>query len=163
METITNNGFVDDIKATVCDREGVNGAYDLILHSYGPEMIIGSVHIEVPDTMTMEEYDRIGREITRDVFKKHNVILSAVGAYTFDTKDEAAVRIRSDIIGMVKSHDGVKQIHGFHVYGDEKAIVFDLIIDFSIDERESLYSQICSEVRSKYPDYKVFVTLDADV
>ena len=155
--------LVDDIKSTVCDREGVNGAYDLILHSYGPEMIIGSVHIEVPDTMTMDEYDRIGREITRDVFKKQNVILSAVGAYTFDTKDEVAVRIRNEITEMVTSHDGVMQIHGFHIYRDEKAIVFDIIIDYSVKDRDSLYSQICSEVCSRYPDYKVFVTLDADV
>lgn len=155
-------GIIDNIKSTICEHENVCGAYDLILHSYGPEMTIGSVHIEVPDDMSMEELDRLEREITRDVYGKHDVILAAVGIYTFDTKDDIAVQIRSDITDLVMSHEGIVQIHGFHIYKDEMTIVFDVIIDYSIKDRDLLYEQICSEICTKYPDYRVYVTLDAD-
>ena len=154
--------IIDNIKATICEHENVNGAYDLILHSYGPEKTIGSVHIEVPDDLTMEELDRLEREITKDVYSRHEVIMAAVGIYTFDTKDDEAVRIRDDITGIVLSYEGVIQMHGFHIYADDKIIVFDVIIDYSVSDRDSLYGQICSEVCSRYPDYKVYVTLDAD-
>ena len=44
-----------EIKETVTSFPEVQGAYDLILHSYGPDLLIGSVHIEVPDTMTVDK------------------------------------------------------------------------------------------------------------
>lgn len=159
----TEADLMDNIRATICDRKNVNGAYDLILHSYGPERTIGSVHIDVPDNLTMEELDRLEREITKDVFQKHEVILAAVGIYTFNTRDEEAVRIRKQVEDLVMPHEGVIQMHGFHIYKDERTVVFDLIIDYSVTEREELYDHICSDVCKMLPDYKVYVTLDADV
>jgi len=159
----TDKDLVDNIIETICDRENVNGAYDLILHNYGPETTVGSVHIDVPDTLTMEELDKIERDITKDVYAKHEVIIAAVGIYTFNSKDDEAMRIRSDITDIVTSHEGVIQMHGFHIYRDDRTIVFDLLIDFSVAKREELYEHICSEVCEKYPDYKVYVTLDADL
>ena len=155
--------IVDNINATICEHENVLGAYDLVLHSYGPERTIGSVHIEVPDYLTMDELDSLEREITKDVYAKHEVLIAAVGIYTFNTKDEESKRIRSEITDLVMAHEGVLQIHGFHLYAEEKAIVFDVIIDYSVSDRGALYALICSEVCDKYPDYKVLVTLDADV
>ena len=159
----SDKDLVDNIIATICGHENVMGAYDLVLHSYGPETTIGSVHIEVPDTLSMEELDRLERQITKDVYAEHDVIMAAVGIYTFSTKDEEAMRIRSEITDAVLSHEGVIQIHGFHIYKEDKTIVFDVIIDFSVAKREELYEQICSEICGKYPDYKVYVTLDADL
>ena len=154
--------IIDNIRATICEHENVDGAYDLILHSYGPEKTIGSAHIEVPDHLSMEELDRLEREITKDVYTKHDVIMAAVGIYTFNTKDDNAMRIRSEITDIVMSHEGVLQMHGFHIYAEDGIIVFDVIIDYSVKDRDSLYTQICSEVCSRYPDYKIYVTLDAD-
>ncbi len=159
----TEADLMDNIRATICDRENVNGAYDLILHCYGPEKTIGSVHIEVPDDLCMEELDRLEREITRDVYQKHDVVMAAVGIYTFNTKDEEAVRIRREIEDIVLSHEGVVQMHGFHIYREDMLMVFDLIIDFSVAEREELYSHICSDVCARFPEYRVHVTLDADI
>ena len=154
--------LVDNIKATICEHEHVLGAYDLVLHTYGPERTIGSVHIEVPDDLTMDELDRLERAITKDVYQKYEVIMAAIGIYTFDTKNEEAIRMRSEITESVMAHEGVIQVHGFHIYSEEKMIVFDVIIDFSLSDRDALYAKICSEVCERYPDYNVFVTLDAD-
>ena len=44
--------FTKAIKATIASFPEVNGAYDLLLHAYGPDTYVGSVHIEIPDTMT---------------------------------------------------------------------------------------------------------------
>ena len=159
----TDKDLMDNINATICNHENVLGSYDLVLHCYGPETTIGSVHIEVPDTMTMEELDRLERQITKDVYAEHDVIIAAVGIYTFDTGDEEAKRIRSDVTDIVMSHEGVLQMHGFHLYKDEMAMVFDLIIDFSLADRDELYEHICRDICEKYPEYKVYVTLDADL
>jgi hypothetical protein len=43
-----------NIKATVVSHPEISGAYDLVLHNYGPDTYNGSVHIEVPDTLSAE-------------------------------------------------------------------------------------------------------------
>ena len=42
-----------EIKETVTSYPQVSGAYDLVLHNYGPDSYNGSIHIEVPDTLSM--------------------------------------------------------------------------------------------------------------
>ena len=62
------------IKNTVTANDNVYGAYDLILNDYGPDIYLGSIHIEVPDYMTAAEIDDLTRKISKDVYKKHSVI-----------------------------------------------------------------------------------------
>lgn len=159
----TDEGLTDAIKETICSHENVSGAYDLILHTYGPERIIGSVHIEVPCTMTADELDRLEREIAADVMQKHGIIMAGIGIYALDTCDSEIMGIRSEISGIVMSHEGVIQMHGFRVDKANKVIMFDLIIDYDLSDRDSLYSHIYDELSSKYPDYTIRVTLDADI
>ena len=159
----TDEGLTDAIKETICSHENVSGAYDLILHTYGPERIIGSVHIEVPCTMTADELDKLQREIAADVMQKHGIIMAGIGVYALDTCNAEAMRIRSEISDIVMSHEGVVQMHGFRVDTENRTIVFDLIIDYDLSDRDSLYCHIDDELRSKYPDYTIRMTLDADV
>jgi cation diffusion facilitator family transporter len=159
----TDEGLTDSIKETICSHENVSGAYDLILHTYGPERIIGSVHIEVPCTMTADELDRLEREIAADVMQKHGIIMAGIGIYALDTCDDEIMSIRSDISGIVMSHEGVIQMHGFRVDKVDKVIMFDLIIDYDLSYRDSLYCHIFDELSNKYPDYTIRMTLDADI
>ena len=68
-----------EIKETIQSYPQIDGAYDLVLHNYGPDAHNGSVHIEVPDTLSADELDRLTRAVTMDVLQKHNVILTAIG------------------------------------------------------------------------------------
>ena len=63
------------IKKEVTKEENVYGAFDLILNDYGPDRYLGSIHIEVPDTLTVADVDKISRKITKNVMEKYGVIL----------------------------------------------------------------------------------------
>ena len=126
------------IKAAVCSFPEVSGAYDLILNSYGPDQYVGSVHIEIPDTMTAGQIDDLEREIAAKVYQ--------------DTK----------ITKQVMNHDGVLQMHGFHVEEKTKQIVFDIVLDFCCD-RKTIYQTILNEVQALYPDYKIQIQMDVDI
>jgi len=91
------------IKKTICEIENVHGAYDLVLHNYGPDKYIGSVHIEIPDSMTAEEIDPLERHITDVVLAKHNVYLSGITIYSMNTRNEEFKKIHSDILKTVMS------------------------------------------------------------
>lgn len=155
--------LVSAIKKTVCEDEAVSGAFDLILNSYGPEKLIGSIHVEVPDTMTADEIDLMERRIAGNVYMKHGVALTGIGIYSMNTGNDTVKAMRSDITRAVMSHDGVLQIHGFNADLDRKIINLDVIMDFDLEDREAEFAGIRSELEEKYPDYQLNMTMDIDV
>lgn len=151
-----------EIKATVASVDGARGAYDLFLHDYGPDRMMGSVHVEVPDTMTADQLDVMTRTIEKRVFAKHHVALTAVGFYSHNTKDDESAKIYENIRRIVSEIDHVLQIHGFYCDLKEKTIRFDAVVDFKAPDRNAVWQQVCAAVLEAYPDYKLTVALDAD-
>lgn len=151
------------VKETVAGIEGVYGVYDIILHNYGPDKYLGSLHIEVDDTMTADRIDALTREIEQQVFLGTGVILTAVGIYSRNTGDDEFLAMRSEITRLVMSHDNVVQMHGFYIDGEKKRITFDIIIGFDEKDIESLYNHIMADVREAAPGYEVHIQLDYDI
>lgn len=151
-----------EIKATVASVDGARGAYDLFLHDYGPDRMMGSVHVEVPDTMTADQLDVMTRDIEKRVFAKHHVALTAVGFYSHNTKNDESAKIYENIRRIVSDIDHVLQIHGFYCDLKEKTIRFDAVVDFKAPDRNAVWQQVCAAVLEAYPDYKLTVALDAD-
>ncbi len=154
---------VNAIKKTICEDEAVLGAFDLILHSYGPEKMIGSVHVEIPDTMTADEIDMMERRIAKNVFLKHGVMMTGIGIYSVNTQNDEIREMRSKITHMVNSHEGVLQTHGFSVDLEKKMINLDVILDFALDDRTQTFSEIRDEIQQAYPDYHLNIAMDLDV
>lgn len=155
--------YLASIKDTICEDEAVSGAFDLILHGYGPEKYIGSVHVEIPDTMTAEEIDLMERRIAQNVFDRHGILLTGIGIYTLNTQSDTVKAMRSHITRLVMAHEGVLQIHGFYVDASQKIISLDVILDYALDKREEVFAQICAELGQAYPEYRLNTTMDIDV
>lgn len=149
------------VKATVASEPEVQGAYDLVLSSYGPDRTIGSIHIEVPDTMTADRIDALERRITANVLEKHNVFLTGISVYAFNTSSDESRKLQDAITDMVMAHKGVLQIHGFYHNPESKLILFDTVLDYAYQPKE-LHRTIVEEVTKAYPDYHVQITLDTD-
>lgn len=152
-----------DIKKALCEFEGVSGAYDLILHSYGPETLIGSVHIEVPNTMTAPALDILERRITAEIHQKFGVILTGISVYAVNLSDPETDTLFHQVEEEVMAHEHVLQIHGFTLDKVSKNAVFDLVISFDLKDRQSLYHKILDELHAKHPGYHFYVTLDNDI
>ena len=150
------------VKKTISSFDGVYGAYDLILNNYGPDKYMGSVHIEIPDTYTAEKIDELTRQIQTKVYMDHGVIMTAIGIYSLNTKDAEAVEIRTEVSKIVHSHKSVLQMHGFYVNKETLLMSFDIILDFADPEREKTYAEIFDEVKAKYPQYNLVITMDID-
>ena len=151
------------IKKEITKEKDVQGAYDLVLNDYGPDKYLGSVHIEVLDSLTVSDIDRISRNITRVISEKYGVILHTIGVYSVNTKDKKVINAKKEITKIVFSHKGILQMHGFYIDEEDKYISFDIIIDFKVKNREEVYQKIYDEVQKKYKGYKIDITLDIDV
>lgn len=151
-----------DIKKTVTDYPQISGAYDLVLHNYGPDSYNGSVHIEVPDTLSADDLDKLIRKVTVDVYQKHDVILTAVGVYSVNTKDADVVAVRENVSKIVGSDPYVLQMHGFNLDKTDKTIRFDIVVSFDAKDRRQVYHNICEKVQQEYPDFTLQVAMDTD-
>ena len=151
------------IKKEIIKDKDVQGAYDLVLNDYGPDKYLGSVHIEVADTLSVADIDKISRKITKTIIEKYGVILHTIGVYSINTKDEKIIEVKKEISNIVFSHKEILQMHGFYLDEEEKSISFDIIIDFQTKEREKVYKEIYEEVQNKYKNYKIDINLDIDV
>lgn len=152
----------DRIKELLTGEEEVQGAYDLIMFNYGPDKNLASVHLELPDTMSVREVDRLTRKLERKVYKETGIVLVAVGVYSYNTGDDEAARIQKDVRERVLAHDWAVQLHGFYVDVETKEMTFDVVISFDISPREAL-SALYEEMKKAYPDYKIVIAPDVDV
>ena len=150
------------IKKEVNKEEEVKGAFDLMLDNYGPDKYLGSIHIEVDDTLTVADIDKLSRRISKNVLEKYGVILHTIGVYSVNTKDKDVIEARKKVNEIVFANKSILQLHGFYLDKEDKTISFDIIIDFNEKEKEELYKKIYDEVKEKYPDYKINITLDVD-
>ena len=156
------SSFARSIKKEVLKEKEVHGAYDLILNDYGPDTYIGSIHVEVNDTLTVSDIDKLSRKITKRVYDKFGVLLHTIGVYSINTKDEFIINARKEVTKIVFSHQGILQMHGFYIDKKDKTLSFDIIIDFKIKNKEEIYKSIYDMVSEKYPEYKINITLDID-
>ncbi|MBQ4439376.1 cation transporter [bacterium] len=150
------------IKQTVAAFPGVQGVYDLVLNNYGPDTWNGSLHIEVPDTYSADNLDRMLRKIQETVFHKHQVILTAIGVYSVNTKDEEVIEAKKKVHDIVFSHEHVLQMHGFYLTKEEKSIRFDIVVSFDAKDRRAVYDAILADVGKEFPGYKLNVVMDTD-
>ena len=151
-----------ELKRIICEEESVLGAYDVTLFNYGPDKNYGSVHIELPDTMTVNDVDRITRRVQQNVFHKTGVILTGVGVYSYNTSDDEAARMRNAIQKAVLSHEWALQMHGFYADTEKKTARFDVVVSFDVDRKEAL-DTLYKDVSALYPDYEILIVPDVDV
>ncbi len=150
------------IKDLITEDEDVHGAFDLFMFNYGPDRNFASVHVELPDTMTVREVDRKARNIRKKVFHETGVLLTGIGVYSYNTGNTEAAKIQNDIYETVLAHDWVIQVHGFYLDTGTREIRFDVVISFDIRPEEG-YSIILNEMKQKYPDHTFVIALDTDI
>ena len=150
------------IKQLLVEEPEVRGAYDLIIHNYGPNKNLASVHLELPDNMTVEQVDVLTRKLQTKVYRETGVILAGTGVYSYNTKNDESSKIRNKVQEIVMAHNWVLQMHGFYVDISAKTIRFDIVMSFEIDAKEGL--KIISEQLAKvFPEYKFQIVPDVDV
>ena len=134
----------------------------MVLHNYGPDSYNGSVHIEVPDTLSADDLDKLIRKVTVDVYQKHDVILTAIGVYSINTRDPEAAAAREHVTKLVMAIPYVLQIHAFYLDQKEMTLRFDIIVSFDAKDRRQVYREVCEAVQREYPDYTLQIVMDTD-
>ena len=155
------DAITDSIKARLTENPEIHGAYDLILHSYGPEEWFGSVHVELDDNMTVREMDALTRRIVTQIYSEFGVILT-VGVYAANTSDETAREIKEAVRSLTGSYQQIMQMHGFYVEEATKLVSFDIILSFTEEDPTQIITEMREKLNAQFPDYKFSIIVDRD-
>ena len=150
------------IKKLLTQEPQVKGAYDLVIHNYGPDKNFASVHLELPDTMTVAEVDVLTRHAEEKIFKETGIILTGVGVYSHNTKDEKITEMQNKIFGILNNHNWALQMHGFYADNVAKTLRFDVVLSFDIKPQDAV-EILMDEIQQLFPDYEISITPDVDI
>lgn len=156
-----DDSLIRDIKETIAQHPNVGGVYDLVLNSYGPGETIGSVHITVPDTMTMADVHPLTKGIAVHLYKKFGIAMT-VGVYAENQPSVEVLEIKKALDQVISLYTHVVQVHAFYVQEQKKVIYYDIIFDFDEEDPQGTLEKIKGELQKRYPDYAQFAVVDTD-
>lgn len=153
--------LVRRLKEKIASYPNVGGVYDLVLNSYGPGEALGSVHISLPDTMTVGEVHPACKRIAVDIYEEFGITLT-IGVYATNQNDLNALEIKKELDDVLSLYPHVLQVHAFYVQEREKIIYFDLIFDFDEPNPGDALRSIKADLKKRVPGYEQFAILDTD-
>lgn len=151
--------FVAQLKEEVMNFKEVHGVFDIIMNSYGPDTIIGSLHVNVPETMTAREIHRLTRSIAQRIYEQFHVILT-VGVYAISTDQSESGRLQHDVMSFAAQHEGVMQVHAFFYYEDRNLITLDVVPEESVKDPAAFVDTIEGDLRRQFPRYHFSIVVD---
>ena len=151
--------LTSQIKQEVGEFEGVHGVYDLILHNYGPDVKIGSLHISVYDTMSAHDIHGLTRKISTQMFMRHGIIMT-VGVYAIATGENRMSELQAQVIQTLSAHQEIVQVHGFYYSERDKMLSVDVVPDISVHDDAALIAQLTAEIQPLVPEMQVVVVVD---
>ena len=151
--------LIRQIKSEISGLEGVQGVFDIILHGYGPNLSIGSLHIGVPDTMTAHQIHGLTRKISEMMAARHGIIMT-VGVYANATGDNPHAQLQKDVIQTLVRQEHILQVHGF--YYDEAAgcVSVDVVPDRSVTDDEAFIRLLQEQLSAAAPGIPVSIIID---
>lgn len=151
--------LVSAIKKEVLSFEEVHGVYDIILHSYGPEVTIGSLHVSVDDTLTAQDIHALSRRIALRMLRDHGIVMT-VGIYAVATGENQRAEIQSVVMRTLTARRDLDQIHGFFFDEKENLVSVDVVPDLSVHDEQALCRELTEELSAALPGKAVSVTVD---
>ena len=151
--------LVHDIKQEVMAFEGVHGVYDIILHNYGPEVMIGSLHISVDDTLDAYRIHGLTRKISEKMYMQHGIIMT-IGVYAVSTGANKRTELQNIIMKTLGRHEDITQVHGFYYFEKENRVSVDVVPDLSVRDEKAFCHELVSELKPLLPDVELSVVID---
>ena len=151
--------LASQIKKEVSEFEGVHGVYDLILHNYGPDVKIGSLHISVYDTMNAHDIHGLTRRISTIMFERHGIIMT-VGVYAVATGDNKRTELQNKVIQTLAANEEIVQVHGFYYSEKDNMLSVDVVPDDTTHDDSALVNKLTALIEPLTPGLQVTIVVD---
>lgn len=151
------------IKAFVEQYDGIEGTHDLIVHSYGPNRSMASIHAEVPNNVDIEKSHEIVDDIERDAIEKLGIFL-VVHMDPIEMKDEQVLKVKEEARRVLEELDAECTMHDFRVVeGKNHAnLIFDMVVPIGYDDtrKKQLSTEMAERMKAIDSRYCCVITVE---
>ena len=148
---------------TIVDASEISlGMHDLVIHSYGPGNMMGSVHIEVDCRKNIMDIHEAIDELEREIYNILKINIT-IHMDPVDPEDELTKVCRQMIQSIAKEIDSALSVHDFRAFtcGDSIKLVFDMLIPFDCKiKEENIKKEIDDRLAHKEENYLTVITFD---
>jgi len=143
--------------------DGIIGSHDLIVHNYGPNRSMASIHAEVPREIDVNISHEIIDKAEREVSKKLGLLL-VIHMDPVETQNEKFFVIREEVEKTILSVDKRLSFHDFRLVDGTHQInlIFDLVIPPDYVSKETVQKQVEDAVCALDSRYRCMITIDTD-
>ena len=154
--------YKKEIKQALIMEDGVLNVCNLMVHTYGEDVLIGSVDIEVEGDMKAAEATKLSRRLIRRA-AEHGLTLTSVGITGSSLSDPRADEIWDTILDVARKHEDILQVQRFTVDFEEKVISFFVILDYGNRNRSATLEAFRAELEPLFPDMTIELTPGIDI
>ena len=151
------------IKRFVEKYDGIEGTHDLIVHDYGPNRSMASIHAEVPNNVNIEISHEIIDRIERDAVEELGIFL-VVHMDPIETENEAVLKLRTQVEGALRGLDENCSIHDFRVVEGQEQInlIFDMVVPIAYPDarKQELREKLTAVLRETDYRYRCVITVE---
>lgn len=147
------------IKSEILEQEGVQGVYDIIVHGYGPNLSIGSLHISVPDTMDAHQIHGLTRKISEMMMSRHGIVMT-VGIYAIATGNNRHAELQKEVVQTLSQQEHVIQVHGFYYYESENSVSVDVVPDMTVTDDQAFINLLTEKLKPILKDLQISIVID---
>ena len=151
--------LVKNIKKAVSEFDEVIGAYDLVLHNYGPDTYHGSINIEIDHDKSVGEVYKVIHALQLRIMHEYNVIL-VFGMYAVDTDSPKMKDLRNYITTYTKSIPNIESFHAVYIDPDNNDIYCDFVVDYELKDWDKVKEDFIKYMHDKYPNSKTELVLE---
>ena len=153
----------DKVKHFVERYQGIEGTHDLIIHNYGPNQSMASIHAEVPNDADIEEAHELIDRIERDAVDELGILL-VIHMDPIEMRDEQVMTVRGEVEAALKELDPQCSIHDLRVVNGMGQInlIFDMVVPFEYDEEEknNLQLQLMEKLQEIDKRYQCVIMME---
>ena len=151
--------LAQELKTRLCSIDGILGAYDLVLHNYGPTRAMGSVNVAVYDWHTAADLHALSKKAQALIWEEYRIYLY-IGFYAVNTHDDALRVLEDQVRGGCKAYPEVLSIHAFFENQETGTISFDAVVDFACRDSLALIHRMEEELAAKHPGRRFAIKID---
>ncbi len=154
--------LVESIERKILSYEGIINVHDLVVHSYGPNVLFATVHAEVDAKGSFIISHDLIDCIERDCAKEMNINL-VIHMDPIITDDEEVNRLKMMTEEIVTNIDKRFTIHDFRIVKGETHtnLIFDVVIPAELDlSATKLILKIENAIKAEDPNYYPVITID---
>lgn len=152
----------EQIYSLIANYKDVVGAHDLIIHSYGTNNYLATIHVEVPSSFTFQQSHQLVDDIEKEIFSSLNIHLTThVDPVDLDNEQLLIIRpVIKEYVHSLNENFTMNDLRIISTKFDSK-IIFEICVPIGFTEKNIISIQQSTKkfIETLYPSFECIVSI----